>query len=50
MNRYAGRKGPHGDRRHHGHVIDSPDIFAAVVMLVAVAVFAAMIWAGRHQH
>jgi hypothetical protein len=50
MNRLADRKGPHGVARHHGEVIDSPDIFAAVLMLVAVAVFAAMIWAGRHQH
>jgi hypothetical protein len=31
-------------------VIDLHDIFAAALMLLAVAVFAAMIWAGNHQH
>jgi hypothetical protein len=50
MNPLAGRKGPQVVARHHGDVIDFPDIFAAVLMLIAVAVFAAMIYAGRHQH
>jgi hypothetical protein len=31
-------------------VIELPDIFAVVLMLLAVALFAAMIWAGNHQH
>ena len=32
------------------HVIDLPHIFAVAVMLLTVALFAAMIWAGNHQH
>jgi hypothetical protein len=31
-------------------VIDLHDIFAAALMLLTVAVFAAMIWAGNHSH
>jgi hypothetical protein len=31
-------------------VIELPDIFAAVLLLLTVAFFAAMIWAGNHQH
>lgn len=31
-------------------VIDLPDIFAAALLLLTVALFAAMIWAGNHQH
>jgi hypothetical protein len=31
-------------------VIDAPHIFAVVVLLLTVALFAAMIWAGNHQH
>ena len=35
---------------HPGSVIDAPHIFAVVVLLLTVALFAAMIWAGNHQH
>ena len=31
-------------------VIDLPDIVAAALLLLTVALFAAMIWAGNHQH
>jgi len=31
-------------------VIELSDIFAAGLMLLTVALFAAMIWAGNHQH
>ena len=31
-------------------VIDLPDILAAALTLLTVALFAAMIWAGNHQH
>jgi hypothetical protein len=31
-------------------VIDLPNIFAVALMLLTVAVFAAMIWAGNHTH
>jgi hypothetical protein len=31
-------------------VIELHDILAAALALAAVAVFAAMIWAGNHQH
>jgi hypothetical protein len=31
-------------------VFDLPDVLAVALMLVTVAVFAAMIWAGNHQH
>lgn len=41
------RKGARGIIRR---VIDLPDIFAASLALLTVAVFAAMIWAGNHQH
>ena len=32
------------------HVIDLQNIFAVAVMILAIALFAAMIWAGNHQH
>jgi hypothetical protein len=31
-------------------VIDLPNIVAVGLMLLAIAVFAVMIWAGSHQH
>jgi hypothetical protein len=31
-------------------VIELPSIFAAGLVLLTVVLFAAMIWAGRHQH
>jgi hypothetical protein len=31
-------------------VIDLPNFFAVALMLLAVAIFAAMIWAGNHTH
>jgi hypothetical protein len=36
--------------RNHACVIDLPNIFAVAVMVLTVALFAAMIWAGNHQH
>jgi hypothetical protein len=33
-----------------GRVIELPDIFAAALMILTVALFAAMIWAGNHSH
>jgi hypothetical protein len=31
-------------------MIDLPSLFAGVLVLLTVALFAAMIWAGNHQH
>jgi hypothetical protein len=31
-------------------VIDVPDILAVALMLLTIALFGAMIWAGSHQH
>jgi hypothetical protein len=31
-------------------MIDVPNLFAGIVVLLTVALFAAMIWAGNHQH
>jgi hypothetical protein len=31
-------------------VIELPDILAGALVLLTVALFAAMIWAGNHQH
>jgi hypothetical protein len=31
-------------------VLDLPNIAAGVLVLLTVALFAAMIWAGNHQH
>jgi hypothetical protein len=39
-----------GSRSIIRRVIDLPDILAAAVGLLTVALFAAMIWAGNHQH
>ena len=39
-----------GSRRIMPRVIDLPDIVAAALLLLTVALFAAMIWAGNHQH
>ena len=31
-------------------MIELPDIFAAALVLLTFAVFAALVWAGSHQH
>ena len=31
-------------------MIDAPHIVSVLVVLLTVALFAAMIWAGNHQH
>jgi hypothetical protein len=31
-------------------VLQLPDIFSVAVVVLTVALFAAMIWAGNHQH
>jgi hypothetical protein len=31
-------------------VIDLPDLFAGLLMVLTVAVFGVMIWAGNHRH
>jgi hypothetical protein len=31
-------------------VIDLPDPFAAALLLLTIALFGAMIWAGNHSH
>ena len=41
---------PHGIGWLTGIVIELPDILAGALMLLTVALFAAMIWAGNHQH
>jgi hypothetical protein len=33
-----------------GVVLDLPNLAGVLLMLVTVALFAAMIWAGSHQH
>ena len=33
-----------------GPMLELPDIAAALLMILTVAVFAAMIWAGSHSH
>ena len=47
---FAPRKAPHGSARNHVSVIELPDIFAAALALLTFAVFAALVWAGNHQH
>jgi hypothetical protein len=47
---YANPEAPHRRGRNHVLVIDLPDIFAAALALLTFAVFAALIWAGNHQH
>ena len=44
------RKAAHRVTRHDARVIDLPDVFAGLLMLLTVALFAAMIWAGNHRH
>jgi hypothetical protein len=48
--RFADAKAPQRITRNHARVIDLPDIFAVALTLLTVALFAAMIWAGNHQH
>jgi hypothetical protein len=43
-------KAPHRRGRHHDPVIELPDIFSAALALLTFAVFAALVWAGNHQH
>ena len=31
-------------------MIDLPHVFAVALMVLTIALFAAMIWAGNHQH
>ena len=31
-------------------MLELPDIFSVAVVVLTVALFAAMIWAGNHQH
>jgi hypothetical protein len=49
-NDFTRPKAPQRIRRHDGSVIELPDIFAVALMLLTVVLFAAMIWAGNHQH
>jgi hypothetical protein len=44
MHGFATPKAPHGSARNHGWVI------ATLLALLTFAVFAALIWAGNHQH
>jgi hypothetical protein len=46
----ADREPPQRLARNHARVIELSDVFAVAVMLLTVALFAAMIWAGNHQH
>jgi hypothetical protein len=43
-------KTPHRSPRNHEPVIELPDIFAVALALLTFAVFAALVWAGNHQH
>jgi len=43
-------KAPHRSTRDDGSVIDLPDVLAVVLVALTFAVFAALIWAGNHQH
>jgi hypothetical protein len=36
--------------RNHARVIDLPHVFAVALMILTIALFAAMIWAGNHEH
>jgi hypothetical protein len=47
---FAGAQDPQGVAGNHGRVIELHDAFAAALVLLTVAVFAAMIWAGNHSH
>jgi hypothetical protein len=44
MGRFATPKAPYRSARNHGCVI------ATLLALLTFAVFAALIWAGNHQH
>ena len=43
-------KAPHRSARNHVPVIDLPDVLTVVLVALTFAVFAALIWAGNHQH
>jgi hypothetical protein len=47
---FARSKAPQWRGRNHGWVIELPDVFAAALALLTFAVFAALVWAGNHQH
>ena len=47
---FGGAEVPHGSAWLTTSVIELPDIFAVALVLLTVALFAAMIWAGNHQH
>ena len=48
--RFTRPKAPQGHGWDDVCVIEVPDIFAVALTLLTFAVFAALIWAGRHQH
>jgi hypothetical protein len=50
MNLLARPKAAPWRARDHERVIDAPDILAAGLALLTFAVFAALVWAGNHQH
>ena len=50
MSGFVRPKAAHRRGRNHDSVIELPDIFAAALALLTFAVFAALIWAGNHQH
>jgi hypothetical protein len=39
-----------GTRGSMNGMIELPSLFAGALVLLVVALFAAMIWAGNHQH
>jgi hypothetical protein len=47
---FADAQDPQGVARDHARVMELHDAFAAALVLLTVAVFAAMIWAGNHSH
>lgn len=50
MNVLAAPEIPQWTPRDDVCVIDLGEIFAAALMVLTVAVFATMIWAGSHRH
>jgi hypothetical protein len=50
MNRFADPEPQHGPARDHARVIELSDVAAVALMLLTVALFSVMIWAGNHQH
>jgi hypothetical protein len=50
MNLLTPPKAAPRDARDHERVIDAPDILAAGLALLTFVVFAALVWAGNHQH